>query len=362
MPDTATKPDTRNDIHKTKTQSKLSGDAEGAKHDAEAAKRDASRAYDDAKSDAADQYGQARDKASQTAADLKRKASDALDQAKQQGKEQANRLGDRARQSSASFVNQQKDRVAGEVGTFSRAARDAAKRLEDEGDEKVATYAHKAADAMDEARNYLADRDLSGLTRDAGDVARRHPEWVLGGMFVAGLAISRFLKASAERDHAGRYQRYGGRRYAGDTYGSNLHGPTRPEHQADYQPHSDYAAGSTGALPSEHPATRAAYRAAETPDANPLPSPATATVGTAGTTGTRTSDVGTTGVSTTGVNTTSDDVATQGSAVDTGAFDVGTGRDKRAGTGTADLTGPGATPTQDTLSEDNMAGGRKENA
>ena len=30
----------------------------------------------------------------------------------------------------------------------------------------------------------------------AADCARRHPEWALGGAYVAGLAIARFLKAS----------------------------------------------------------------------------------------------------------------------------------------------------------------------
>jgi hypothetical protein len=166
----------------------------------EAAKSDAADSFEHGKRQAADQYGQAKAAVADGAAQLKGQAAEQYERLKDQGRVHANRISERVKNESAGYVNKRREGLAGEIGKFSLAARDAAERLDNEGDPTIATYAHKAADVMDEAKDYLANRDLSAIGRDVADLTRRRPEWVLGGLFIAGLAASRFFKASADRD------------------------------------------------------------------------------------------------------------------------------------------------------------------
>ena len=70
-----------------------------------------------------------------------------------------------------------------------------------------------AADQVEQLGGYLERASGDQLLRDAEDFARRRPWMVAGIGLVAGLAASRFLKASSER-------RYGA---SGSTVGSNGH-------------------------------------------------------------------------------------------------------------------------------------------
>lgn len=178
------------------------GDVEKLKNDARAAGQQAAESGRQAVDAARDQV---RDQGHR----LKEEASDAYRTAKREATEQARRLSERVKEQSASFFQSQQGRVAEELAKLGRITRDTAQRLDDENDPTIAHYARGAADLLDDAQSYLRDQDLSTLTRDLGNLTRRRPEWVLGGMFVAGLAISRFLKASADREnHA----------YAGEGY------------------------------------------------------------------------------------------------------------------------------------------------
>ena len=146
----------------------------------------------------------------ETAGHVRRKAGEAVTYARREGRQKAGQLAEQAKQQVTSLVNERKGKLADEVDKFALAARDAAKRLEDEGDGNVASYVHKAADAVDDVRDYVAGRDPAEMARDLGDLARRRPAVVLGGFFLAGVALSRFLKASADRDASRSYAGAGG--------------------------------------------------------------------------------------------------------------------------------------------------------
>ncbi|HEX6986109.1 MAG TPA: hypothetical protein VF170_12080, partial [Planctomycetaceae bacterium] len=47
---------------------------------------------------------------------------------------------------------------------------------------------------------WLRSKDAGEMVRGCGEFTRRHPEVVLGGLFLAGVALARFLKASDRRD------------------------------------------------------------------------------------------------------------------------------------------------------------------
>lgn len=133
------------------------------------------------------------------ASGLKDEAKNLAREAKDQTKELANQAGSHLSQ----LVNRQKDQAAERLGGLAGSLRDAAGKLEqDETIGNFGSYATKAAEQVDRFSNYLRDGDLQGFFRDAETTARRHPDLFLGGTFLAGLLLARFLKASNPRREA----------------------------------------------------------------------------------------------------------------------------------------------------------------
>ncbi len=91
--------------------------------------------------------------------------------------------------------SEQKERAAEEVGAVSNAIRRTANNLYAERDENLAEYVEAAAEQIDRVERYLRTRSLDSMYSDLQGVARRRPEMVAGGMFVAGVVLARFLKA-----------------------------------------------------------------------------------------------------------------------------------------------------------------------
>jgi hypothetical protein len=109
------------------------------------------------------------------------------------------------RQISQDFVSEQKSKAADQLTAVSSALRSASEQLGEGQESSVAGYAEMAAQRLDEAARYLGDQDVAALMRDVERAARRRPELFLGGMFLLGLGISRFLKASRpDTDRASR--------------------------------------------------------------------------------------------------------------------------------------------------------------
>jgi hypothetical protein len=109
--------------------------------------------------------------------------------------ERAAQAAQKAREFAASIVQQQKQRAASGLGQFSSAIRDTATRLQDEKDATLAGYAEVVAERLERAADYVGTSDPSTMLSDAQRFAKRRPEIVIGGMFVAGVALARFLKA-----------------------------------------------------------------------------------------------------------------------------------------------------------------------
>jgi len=161
----------------------------------------------------------------------------------QQAKEQVRNLAEEARRETSKaagqagdyvsgLVSRQKDQAADSLGGVAGAIRDVGNRLQEQDQAAgVGQYAMRAADQVDRLSNYLRDRDLNTFFRDTETFARRHPDVFLGGTFLAGLLLARFLKSSSDRGYGGydanayvsfdegygqRGQRYGRSGYDGD--------------------------------------------------------------------------------------------------------------------------------------------------
>lgn len=192
-------------------------------------------------SDAAKELQGAASQATSAVTDAtKRSAQQAKDAANRmvgQAKGQAKQLTQQATEQGTQMLNDQKSRAADSLGGIGSALRRAAQTLHEEQDENLARYTESLADGVDSGASYLRDHDFRSLLNDAGDIARRRPELVLGGAFIAGLALVRFLKASSP-SNGGTYDRTSGQdgmQYAtSDQFMSDEMSPSR--HRAGAYP------------------------------------------------------------------------------------------------------------------------------
>ena len=123
----------------------------------------------------------------------------------QDAKRETSRVASQAGDYVSGLVTQQKDQAAARLGGVAGTLRDLGTRLEDEdgGGGGFGHYAVRAADQVDRLSHYLRDRDLTTFLRDTENFARRRPDVFLGGTFLAGLLLARFLKSSADRGYDG---------------------------------------------------------------------------------------------------------------------------------------------------------------
>jgi F0F1-type ATP synthase membrane subunit b/b' len=152
--------------------------------------------------------GGVREKAGAAASQAGEKLREVSRQAKDQALERARDTTAQAKERASTAITQQKDRIADEVGVISQALHRAADTLDENSDQAVGRYVHKAADLVDSCANWLRHKDATDMLRGCGNFTRRHPEVVLGGMFLAGVALARFLKASErnrDREFSGGY-------------------------------------------------------------------------------------------------------------------------------------------------------------
>ena len=188
-----------------------------------------------------------------TATQAKDAASRMVGQATGQAKQLTQQLTQQATEQGANMFNEQKSRAAQSLGGLGAALRCAAGTLRDEQDKNLAVYTDSLADGIESCASYLRDSDARRLMSDAGNLARRRPEWVLGGAFIAGLALVRFLKASRSDTAGSQYDEMGG--------SSHLDYATSDDYMADEDLVSRYRVGN-------HPGIGGTQTDAG-PDANP---------------------------------------------------------------------------------------------
>jgi hypothetical protein len=124
---------------------------------------------------------------------------DQLNDVATEAREETVRLAHDARAEAQGVVHRRKNKVAGRLGSFAAALRDAGHQLEADGGEGIADYADRAAQEVDRAAIYLRESDVGEVVGDVEDLARRRPALFLGGTLLAGFFLARFLKSSGER-------------------------------------------------------------------------------------------------------------------------------------------------------------------
>ena len=101
------------------------------------------------------------------------------------------------------LFDEQKGKAASRVGRYGKLIHQAAHALHAVKADGFADMVDGAAERVEHINEYLEERTLAQVLEDVGEVARRHPGMMLGGLFLAGFAGGRFLKASASREDGG---------------------------------------------------------------------------------------------------------------------------------------------------------------
>jgi len=129
---------------------------------------------------------------------------DSFDQAKAYAKDMAGR----AKEQGRAMFDEQKDTAAGTVDSAANAFRHTAQQLRGDGQAQTGQYVDMLADQLQSLGSRLRSKNLDALLRDAEDFGRRSPGTLLAGSMVAGFVLARFLKSSADRQHAWTEQPY----------------------------------------------------------------------------------------------------------------------------------------------------------
>jgi hypothetical protein len=145
----------------------------------------------------------------------------------EQMKEKAQDASQQAKEMSSTFFKGQKQNVVSRVDAYAESARKAAECLRSSEGHAVAGAVSTAAEQLTRVSDYLRQKEPTDLLHDVEQFARRKPEIVFGGMFLLGLAASRFLKASSPRQQSGA--RYGADQYGPESVPSYVSRTTAPD-------------------------------------------------------------------------------------------------------------------------------------
>ena len=97
-----------------------------------------------------------------------------------------------------SRVDEQKNRAADGLGGIADVFRSAGNELRTEN-EALAAYVDLAGDQMRRFADTIRQRGVADMLDDVAVFARRRPALFIGGAFLVGIGIGRFLKSSADR-------------------------------------------------------------------------------------------------------------------------------------------------------------------
>ena len=104
---------------------------------------------------------------------------------------------DAAQERAAGFAEEQKEAGAEQADSLARAVHRAADELQGTSPQ-IARYVHEAASSVDHLARALRDRSLGELIGGVEELARRQPVAFFGAAVLAGFALARFAKSSAQ--------------------------------------------------------------------------------------------------------------------------------------------------------------------
>ena len=148
---------------------------------------------------------------------LESKSGDTRDQVKQKAQQSYDDLRQgtlKVVRESGSYLKrvgaEQQRLLVEKLGEYRDALKAASDKLESDHDTVAAKNIRKASSSLERVADFLRDSEPGDLLSDAGRVARRRPELVFGGLFLAGLGLARMMKSSARERPRDNFSSNGG--------------------------------------------------------------------------------------------------------------------------------------------------------
>ncbi|CUS02077.2 protein of unknown function [Candidatus Promineifilum breve] len=170
----------------------------------------------------------AQQKVSETATAAQHKVSETAAVAKEQVTRKAAQVGEQAKASVDTRMNE----VAHELGSVADAVRQTTHEVGGDENATVSRYGEQLAGQIEGISSYLNNNGVEEVLDDLQNFARRQPAMFLGGAFMLGIVVGRFLRSSADRG------------YGLDQGGRNQYG--QPYTDASYGGSTGYSGGATG--------------------------------------------------------------------------------------------------------------------
>ena len=154
-------------------------------------------------SEIAERLRELKERATEVASSVRETAAEATETVKQKAGDMGRAISGTVKEEAERLFEEQKGKAASKVKRYGKVIQQAAHALKAVKAQGLAEYADAAAERVEGVTEYLEERNLAQVLQDAGEVARKHPGMTIGGMFIAGFALARFLKASASREDEG---------------------------------------------------------------------------------------------------------------------------------------------------------------
>jgi hypothetical protein len=150
--------------------------------------------------DLAEELKQLKERAGDVVGAVRDNAGDAARQVKEKASEMTRAITGTIKEEAERLFEEQKGKAAAKVTRYGKVIHQAGHALRAVKADGLAEHVDSAGDAVEGMTDYFKERNLAQVIEDVGEVARRHPGMMIGGMFLSGLALARFLKASAARE------------------------------------------------------------------------------------------------------------------------------------------------------------------
>ena len=109
-------------------------------------------------------------------------------------------LSSQAGEKARGLVSQGLERSAEALGNVAKLVGDTAPGIEDRLGSEYGDYARRAATAIEDAANAIADKDADELIEDTRNFVRNSPGIALAGAAVVGFVVARLLKTGLAKD------------------------------------------------------------------------------------------------------------------------------------------------------------------
>ncbi len=143
---------------------------------------------------------QVKERAAEVADYVKTSTCAATRQVKETAAEMARAIRETVKEEAERLFEEQRDRVSSRAVKVGKATRQVAHALKAVKLDSVAEQVEAGARRVDDASDYIKERNLTEILQDAEEIVQRNRGLAVGGLFIAGFALARFLKASESRE------------------------------------------------------------------------------------------------------------------------------------------------------------------